>query len=118
MVSTFSILAEVADKEPTLAWLWAVAAILSVASFALCHWRRWAAVVAIPAAVIWIWILLREIHDRFVGPAILQELGRGYVIQTYFAAFMPSLFLVLGLVCKRREPSNQTMQPTAGRSDV
>jgi hypothetical protein len=59
-----------------------------------------------------------ELHDRFVGPAILQELGRSYVIQTYLAAFAPLLFLVLGLFCKRRGPSNQAMQPTVGRSDA
>jgi hypothetical protein len=106
MVNTFSMLAEVADKEPTLAWLWTVAAILSIASFALCRWRRSAAVIAIPAAVLWLWLLLPEIHDRFVGPAILQELGRGYVIQTYLAAFVPVLFIVFGLLRRRREPSN------------
>jgi len=117
MVSPFPILAEVADKEPTLACLWTVAAILSLASFALCRWRRLATIVATPAAVIWIWMLLPENHDLFVGPAILQELGRGYVIQTYLAAFAPLLFLVLGLVWKRREPS-KALQPTAGRSDA
>jgi hypothetical protein len=111
-VSTFFILAEVADKEPTVMWLWTVAAIISAVSFALCRWRRWAALVAIPAAVIWIWILLPEINDPLVGPAILEELGRGYVMQTYFAAFIPLLFLVLGLIRKSREPSNQATQPT------
>jgi len=118
MVNTFPILAEVADKEPTLAWLWTVAAVLSVASFALCRWRRWTAIIAIPAAVFWICLLLPEIRDRFVDPAILQELGRGYVTQTYLAAFVPMLFIVFGLLRKRREPSNQIMQPTAGRSDA
>jgi hypothetical protein len=117
MVNTFSMLAEVVDKEPTLAWLWTVAAILAIASFVLCRWRRWTALFAGPAVVIWIWLLLPELHDRFVGPAILQELGRGYVIQTYLAAFGPLFFLVLGLSCKRREPSNQTLEPTAGRHD-
>ncbi len=100
MVSTssqFCVLAEVADKEPTLVMLWTVAAVLSLASFALCRWRRWAAVIAIAATVIWIFILLPEVHDRFVGPAILQELGRGYVIQTYIAAFAPLFFILLGL---------------------
>ena len=118
MVSTFSTLAEVADKEPTVVWLWTVTAIISAVSFALCRWRRWAAIITIPAAVIWISVLLPEIRDRFVGPAILQELGRGYVVQTYFAAFVPLLFLVLGLTYRRREPSNQPLRPTAGRSDV
>jgi len=56
-----------------------------------------------------------ELNDRVVGPAVLRELGRSYVIQTYVAAFIPLLFLILGFVCKRREPSNQAMQPTAGR---
>jgi len=82
MVSVFSMLAEVADKEFSVATLWLVAAAIAVASFALCRWRRWAAFIVLPVAAIWLWLLLSEIHERFVGPAILQELGHGYVIQT------------------------------------
>ncbi|MFL6597767.1 MAG: hypothetical protein ACJ8KF_07350 [Chthoniobacterales bacterium] len=103
MVSVFSTLAEVADKEFSVATLWLVAAAIAVASFALCRWRRWAAFIVLPVAAIWLWLLLSEIHERFVGPAILQELGHGYVIQTYVSAVLPLLFITLGLIWKRRQ---------------
>jgi hypothetical protein len=103
MVRAFSMLAEVADKEFSVGTLWLIAAVLAAVSFVLCRWRRWAAFVVIPFAAIWLWLLLSEIHDRFVGPAILQELGRGYVVQTYVSAVLPLLFIALGLVWKRRQ---------------
>src|SRR5436190_2193385 len=52
MVSVFSMLAEVADKEFSVATLWLVAAAIAVASFALCRWRRWAAFIVLPVAAI------------------------------------------------------------------
>jgi hypothetical protein len=113
MVTVFPMLAEVADKEFSVPTLWLVAAILAVVSFALCRWRRWTTVVAFPVTAIWLWLLLSEVHDRFVGPAISQELGRGYVAQTYITAFLPLLFLLLGVIWRRRQPSNQAMERTA-----
>jgi hypothetical protein len=118
MVSVFLILAEVADKEFSGATLWAVSPILAAVSFALCRWRRWAAVLILPIAAVWVWLVLSEIRDRFVGPVILQELGRAYVIQSYLTALIPVVFLLLSLVWKRREPSNRAMQRTAGRADA
>jgi hypothetical protein len=102
MVSVFSILAEVADKEFSVATLWIVAAILSAVAFALSRWRRWATIIALPPILIWIWFLLSEIHDRFVGPAILAELGRAYFVQTYLSALLPVAFLLAGLYRERR----------------
>jgi hypothetical protein len=116
MVCTFPMLAEVADKELSVPTLWLVVAVLAAASFLLCRWRRWAALIAFPLVAIWLWLLLSEIHDRFVGPAIVRELGRGHVAQTYLAAFLPLVFLALGLAWRRRHPSNHAMERTPDRS--
>ncbi len=106
MLTRFCIVAEVVDKEPTLAWLWTVAVILSVASFGLCRWRRWASFIALAATAIWITILLPELRDPFIGPAIPQELGRSYVIQTYVTAFLPLVFIFLGLYRDGTRPTS------------
>ncbi len=82
--------------------IWLVALALSVGSLALCRWRRWAALVSLGATAVWAAALLSELRDPFVGPAILQELGRGYVVQNYIAAFIPVAFIVLGLLPWRR----------------
>ena|ERR1043165_9527444 len=102
MVSVLPILAEVADKEFSVATLWVVTAVLSAVAFALSRWRRWATIIALPPIFIWMWLLLSEIHDRFVGPAILAELGRGYFVQTYLSALLPVAFLIAGLYREQR----------------
>lgn len=100
-------LAEVVDKEPTLFMIWLVACILSLCSLALSLSRRWTAVIPLVAAAVWAAALLSELRDPDVGPAILQELGRAYVIQSYVAAFIPFIFAGLGfLPWSRRHPTN------------
>ena len=95
-------LAEVVDKEPTLLIIWFVALVLSAGSFALGRWRRWAALIALGPVVAWAIALLSELRDPWVGPAILDELGRGYVVQSYVASFTPVVFIVLGVLPWRR----------------
>lgn len=89
-------LAEVVDKEPTLLMVWLVACILSIGSLALCLWRRWMALIALVPAAVWATALVSELRDPLVGPAILEELGRAYVIQSYVAAFIPFIFVGIG----------------------
>jgi hypothetical protein len=91
------ILAEIVDKEPTLATLWLVASVLSVASFLACRSRRWPALIAVPLIAVWAFALISELHSADVGPAIVHELGRSYVIQSYIAAFVPLLFVLFSL---------------------
>lgn len=91
-------LAEVVDKEPTLFMIWLVACILSICSLALCLSRRWTALIPIVAAAVWATALLSELRDPDVGPAILNELGRAYVIQNYVAALTPFIFAGLGFL--------------------
>jgi hypothetical protein len=75
------LLAEVSDKEPTL---------LKLRTSGACSLRSIAAscslaarAVVIPAAVSVIWLFaVWSAFDRFVGAAILNELGRGYVMQS------------------------------------
>lgn len=96
-------LAEVGDKEPTLFVVWIVALVLSLSFFAFARWRLWIAVIAVAiAAAAWAFALVSELRGPQVGPAILQELGRAYVIQSYVAVFIPFIFLVVGIAPWRR----------------
>jgi hypothetical protein len=75
MTAVSSLLAEVADKELTVPTLWIVALALSAVGFLLVRWRRWAAIIALLVASGWAFLVVSELRDRFVGPAIAQELG-------------------------------------------
>ena len=92
------ILAEIADKEPSLTIVWLLAALLSALCCALCRWRRRAAFIALPLALGWAFACISELRDPFVGPAIGSELGRSYVTQSYLASVLPLLFSLYPLV--------------------
>lgn len=89
------ILAEIADKEPTLFKFWSVAIVLSGASllFGLCG--RWAVLIPASLGVIWAYAVWSELQDPVVGPAIREELGAPYVIQGYASTLLPLVSAVL-----------------------
>ena len=103
-MTTFTpILAEVSDKEPTVAVIWCVAALVAFAGFSLCRWRRLAAIFVLPFVAVWAFGITSEVRDPFVGPAILHELGRGYVVQAYLAALIPFVFVTIGFWRRRHD---------------
>jgi hypothetical protein len=101
MIAVPSLLAEVADKEFAVSTLWIIALALSAVGFLLARWRRWAAIAAVIVASVWAYLIVSELRDRFVGPAIAQELGQTYVVQSYISAVLPFLFLALGFLRSR-----------------
>jgi hypothetical protein len=96
MHSFTPIFAEVSDKEPTMTLIWCFAAFVSMLGLLLCRWRRRAALLALPVAAFWAFGITSEVRDPYVGPAILDELGRGYVTQAYLAALVPFVFVAIG----------------------
>ena len=95
-------LAEVADKEPGLLLVWSIAAGVSIACFALSRWRRWALVLTVPVAACCVYATFQWLHDPHEGPAIVRELGRGYVTQAWIAGFAPFLLTTAGSLRPRR----------------
>ncbi len=95
------ILAEVSDKVPTVGGIWFFAAVVSMACFLASAWRRRTALVALPLIALWAFIVTSEVRDPYVGPAIVGELGRSYVMQAYIAAVVPVVFLAIGLLRRR-----------------
>lgn len=87
--------AEVMDKEPTLGHLWGVALVFGLAGFFA--WRRHFSlgVIATLIALPFVWAFHWELMDPYVGPAILQEAGRGYVVQAYGAMLVCALLHLL-----------------------
>lgn len=89
--------AEVMDKEPTLGRIWGVALVFGLAGFFA--WRRHFSlgVVVTLLAVPFVWAFHWELTDPYVGPAILHEAGRGYVLQAYAAMLACALLHLLGV---------------------
>jgi hypothetical protein len=94
------LLFEVMDKEPTLVLVWCVALVIGVGGFFLSNYKYQFIVLILPIALYISFGLLREIHDEFVGSAILREAGIGYVIQNYLAILIMIGFPIIGTIRK------------------
>lgn len=79
-------LAEVADKTATFAsmWMWAVGLIAAAVALEMLRPRLGLVVVLFGAFMAWGTHM--ELSDLHVGPAILRELGKGYVQSSYASA--------------------------------
>src|SRR2546426_5934555 len=93
---------EVMDKEPALRMVWGAALLLGLVGFLAARFRRWLALPALGVIGFLAYWQFSELADSAVGPAIIQEAGRGYLIQSCAAVAVAVLISVLGLVPKRR----------------
>jgi len=92
---------EVMHKEPTLRTVWGAALLLGLVGFAAARFRRWLVLPALAVIAFLAYSQLSELADPVVGPAIIQEAGRGYLIYSCAAVALAVLLSVLGLVPKR-----------------
>ena len=92
---------EVMDKEPSLSTVWGAALILGLIGFVAARFRRWLVLPALAVIAFLAYSQLSELADPVVGPAIIQEAGRGYLIHSCAAVALAVLLSVLGLVPKR-----------------
>ena len=84
--------AEVMDKEPTLVATWAWALVGGALGLVGWRWRWWAGAVLVLLPAAYFTGLHFELTDPYVGPDIVREAGRGYVLWSYSAA---AVFIVL-----------------------
>ena len=95
-------IAEVMDKEPSLAELYTWAVVSSLALLLAGRFRpRILPVVAVLPALS-VWGQLSEITDRFVGPDILREAGPLYVQVSWALPWPMMASIALGLWLRRR----------------
>jgi hypothetical protein len=99
---TIFALFEVMDKEPSLITLWITSIFLGVGGLALSRYRWWLAASLLVIALTMGLAQVMELRDPFVGPQIISEAGRGYVIQSYIAVVISILLPLLGLIMKWR----------------
>jgi hypothetical protein len=99
--------AEVMDKEPPASEFWIRT--VPFAILGLLAWRYLPRVLALTAGSVsvliggvYLLLVLTEITDPFVGPAILEEAGWGYVLQYWGALFLFVVLEAIGVVAWRR----------------
>ncbi|HVG34222.1 MAG TPA: hypothetical protein VM911_14120 [Pyrinomonadaceae bacterium] len=93
---------EVMDKEPPLLQVWILFLTLGIGGFLLCRYRRWMLAVVLPLLFFFISIHLMELHDPFVGPAIVSEAGQSYVTQSYLVMALAVSLPFLGIAMSRK----------------
>ncbi len=89
---------EVMDKVPGLRTVWGAALLLGLVGFVAARFRRWLILPALTVIGVLAYWQLSELADAAVRPAIIQEAGRGYLIQSCAAVAVAVLLSVLGLV--------------------
>jgi hypothetical protein len=89
-------MAEVMDKEPTLAsiWLWAVPG--AVGTYLCARKQPFLGLLAALVSSRNAMVAVSEWHDPFVGPAMLKEAGAGYGLQSHVALMLVLASLAVG----------------------
>jgi hypothetical protein len=95
------IFAEVMDKEPSLTQIWTEFGVLILLGTGLTLLHRWLALLVVPIIFLYAFGTLDELQDPYVGPAMLHEAGRGYVIQSYLAVILALTAPPIALLAKR-----------------
>ena len=102
MFSFVPVIAEVGDKVPRLPILFLWTATIVLLAWVLIRKKKWLAVVPVGLGVIFAIGATAEARDPFVGPAIIRELGHGYIALAYLAAALPFI-AILSFVLRTNE---------------
>jgi hypothetical protein len=98
-----TVMAEVSDKEPTLFCVWGLGATVAIVCCMASCFRRW--LVPLVAAFPFFWFIgfFMEIHSVDIYPALYDEQGISYYVQSYlsFALFLSGV--VFGLILNRHK---------------
>lgn len=101
-MSIFANVFEVMDKDPTLLNVWLLFLLLGVAGFLLGRYRPWLMLITLSLTLLFTWVHLGELHDPFVGPAILREAGKTYFTQSYVAMALGLALHCVGILFRRK----------------
>ena len=109
--------AEVADKEPSLAWLWSCAILAIVLTYLLGRVRIWLGAIICALWLFGAWANHLEITSPDVGPAMLAELGESYINQNYAASTVGVIGSLLALLLAwRARSAKEDAAPLANKT--
>ena len=96
------IVAEVLDKEPSIASVWAFFLAVALIGYLVCRYCPWLIALVFPIALISAGIFATELFDPYIGPAIAAE-SKAYVIQCWVAMGLAIVLPWIGAVTKWRK---------------
>jgi hypothetical protein len=88
-------------KEPTVLALWGAALGLGLVGYWAARFRRLLVLPVLAAIAYLAWSRLGALVDPALGPAAIQRLGYGYLIQACGAVALAVVLSLLGLAPKR-----------------
>ena len=100
VMNALVIFIEVMDKELSLVQIWVGSLVLGVGGFFLAKYRYWLMALVLVIAAVLGWSQLSELRDPNVGPAIIQEAGHSYVVQSYVAMAIALVLPLIGAMVK------------------
>jgi len=88
---------EVMDKEPSLSFIWGFFLVMGIGGFFLT--RKHPAFLLLILLFVYAFasLIISEINDPYVGPAIIQEAGQGYIVQSYIAITIGTVIPFFGV---------------------
>ena len=86
---------------PTLPAVWGAAVASGLVGYWATRFRRWLILPALAIIAFVAWSQLGKLADPVAGPALIQQVGRGYLIQACAAVALAVILAVLGLAPKR-----------------
>jgi hypothetical protein len=93
---------EVMDKEPSLGAIWLTFLLLGALGYLGSKNLPWLVAPALVAIAVATWVLLQDLLDPFVGPAMIVEAGWGYVILSGVAALAAAVMTIAGYRSRKR----------------
>jgi hypothetical protein len=99
------LLLEVMDKEPPLAQRALLYGALTVVGILLARKRWWLGLTVLPVVALFAFADVSELHDPFVGPAIVREAGWPHVVLWYALILASITVPVLTAAFVRRRKS-------------
>jgi hypothetical protein len=103
-----TILTEVMDKEPRTWGITAWFLGLGIVGFQLCKKRPWTWFLMAPIVICSGFVIVLELNDPYVGPAILHEAGRAYFFITYAAIFAAMVLPSIGALRGKRSSETKS----------
>ena len=102
------LLFEILDKEPSLSFIWGFFLAMGIGGFFLTRKHPAFLLLVLLFVFAFASLIISEINAPYVGPDIIREAGRGYVVQSYIAITIGTVIPFFGVAVWLLERKRKT----------